>query len=113
MFWLSLALVLETGQLLADEDYGGYRHEFYREDGDRMNIDTDTVGFDVGLGEHVRLQGQLVQDAISGASPSGAPPQTQWPFQTFSGYYNQAYNQLSSSRDQRSKQPDIVSIGTV
>jgi len=41
-----------------------------------MSIDTDTAGFDVGLGEHVRLTGQLVQDAISGATPPERRPRT-------------------------------------
>jgi len=87
--------VIKAGRSFAQtEDYGSYLHEFYREDDHRMSIDTDTAGFDVGLGEHVRLTGQLVQDAISGATPTGAPPQNQWPFQTLGGYYNQAYNQL-------------------
>jgi hypothetical protein len=75
----------------------GYRHEFYREDDNRMSIDTDTAGFDVALGEHVRLTGQAVQDAISGATPTGAPPQSQWPFPTFKSYYNQAYGPLLQS----------------
>lgn len=92
---LSIALVIKASCSFAqEEDYLGYRHEFYREDDQRMSIDTDTIGFDVGLGEHVRLSGQLVQDAISGATPTGAPPQTQWPFPTFNSYYNQAYTQL-------------------
>jgi hypothetical protein len=80
-----------------EEDYIGYRHEYYREDDHRMDIDTDTTGFDVGLGEHLRFTGQLVQDAISGATPTGAPPQSQWPFPTFRTYYNQYYGQLFSA----------------
>lgn len=92
---LSLSLVIKASRGFAQaEDTVGYRHEFYREDGNRMSIDTDTAGFDIGLGEHVRLTGLLVQDAISGATPTGAPPQNQWPFQTLSGYNTQAYNQL-------------------
>lgn len=90
----AFALCLQHSLRAQDEDFGGYRHEFYREDDNRMSIDTDTLGFDVGLGEHVRLAGQLVQDAISGATPLGPPPQNQWPFQTFNGYYNSFYNSL-------------------
>ncbi|HZM02465.1 MAG TPA: DUF3570 domain-containing protein [Candidatus Saccharimonadales bacterium] len=92
---LSIALVIKAGCSFGqEEDYLGYRHEFYREDDQRMSIDTDTIGFDVGLGDHARLTGQLVQDAISGATPTGAPPQTQWPFPTFNSYYSQAYSEL-------------------
>ncbi|HZQ45632.1 MAG TPA: DUF3570 domain-containing protein [Verrucomicrobiae bacterium] len=92
---LSIGLAVKASRSFAQvEDTAGYRHEFYREDNDRMSIDTDTLGFDIGLGEHVRLTGLLVQDAISGATPTGAPPQNQWPFQTLNGYYNQTYNQL-------------------
>lgn len=90
----AIALCLQHCTRARGEDYGSYLHEFYREDDHRISVDADTLGFDVGLGEHVRLTGQLVQDAISGATPSGAPPQAQWPFQTFNGYYNKAYNQL-------------------
>jgi Protein of unknown function (DUF3570) len=90
----AFALCLQHPLRAQEEGYGSYRHEFYREDDNRMSVDTDTAGFDIGLGEHVRLTGQLVQDAISGATPTGAPPQSQWPFQTFNGYYNQAYNQF-------------------
>jgi hypothetical protein len=92
---LSAALVIRASCSFAqEENYVGYRHEFYREDDNRMSIDTDTAGIDVGLGEHVRLNGQVVQDAISGATPTGAPPQTQWPFPTFKTYYNKAYAPL-------------------
>jgi hypothetical protein len=38
--------------------------------------------------------GSFVSDAISGATPTGAPPQSQWPFPTFQHYYNKDYNQL-------------------
>ena len=91
---LSLGLLIEASRGFAQEDFGGYRHEFYREDDHRMSVDTDTVGFDIGLGSNVRLAGQLVQDAISGATPTGAPPQKQWPFPTFNDFYNQAHTQL-------------------
>lgn len=95
VFWLSIALVLNTRRLLAnDDDTLGYLHEFYREDDHRMTIDTDSIRFDLGLGEHVRLDGLFVNDAISGATPTGAPPQTQWPFPTFTDYYKTDYNQF-------------------
>ena len=94
-FCLSIALVIKTSSVFAQsEDYAGYRHEFYLEDDNRMSIDTDTLGFDVGLGARARFTGQLVMDAISGATPTGAPPQNQWPFPTFQTFYNQNYAPL-------------------
>ena len=92
---LGVGLVINTSRSFAQqEDFAGYRHEFYREDDHRMSVDTDSAAFDVGLGAHARLNGQFVLDAISGATPTGAPPQTKWPFPTFRNYYSQAYDQL-------------------
>lgn len=88
---VGMALVLNARKLLAEENYGGYRHEFYREDGNRMSIDTDTVGWDIGLNSNVRLSGEMVYDAISGATPNGAPPQSQWPYVTRSELVNANY----------------------
>ena len=93
--WVSVGIILKTNPLFAqDEDYSGFRHELYQEDNDRMTITTDTLGWDIGLNDHVRFNGQLVRDAISGATPTGAPPQSQWPFPTFNTLYNQDYSQL-------------------
>ena len=93
--WISIGIVFKTNPLFAqDEDFSGFRHELYQEDNDRMSITTDSVGWDIGLSDNVRMNGQLVRDAISGATPNGAPPQSQWPFLTFNGYYNQDYTQL-------------------
>src|SRR5271166_2748993 len=74
--------MLNNRMAIADEDFAGYRREFYREDDHRMSIDTDTVAWDIGLNSHVRFTGELVNDAISGATPNGAPPQAQWPYVT-------------------------------
>jgi hypothetical protein len=92
---LAAGLAIHVSRSFAqEEDYAGYRHEFYREDDHRMSVDTDTIAFDVGLGAKARLNGAVVVDAISGATPTGAPPQKQWPFPTLNNYYNRAYNQL-------------------
>jgi hypothetical protein len=80
------------------ESYVGYRREFYREDDDRMSIDTDLFSFDVGLSSKIRLTGNVVFDAISGATPTGAPPQTKWPFPNFAQYYANAYTQAYTSQ---------------
>jgi len=80
-----------------EEDQAGYRHELYQEDKDRMHIDTDSVHFDVGLSSSLRLNGDLVVDSISGATPNGAPPQAKWPFPSFANLYQTAYAQAYTS----------------
>jgi Protein of unknown function (DUF3570) len=95
---LALALIASRiARAFGEEDQLGYRHEYYREDGDRITVNTDSVLFDVGLNSHVRLVGTFVNDAISGATPTGAPPQSQWPYATFNSLYKTAYNQAYSS----------------
>ncbi len=100
-FAIILALVLvaaRVSRVLGQENDLGYRHEFYREDGDRMSIDTDSFLFDAKLNPHVRVIGTYVIDTISGATPIGAPPQTKWPFASFNDLYNRAYGQAYSSQ---------------
>ncbi|HXC34448.1 MAG TPA: DUF3570 domain-containing protein [Candidatus Acidoferrales bacterium] len=93
--WASIGIIFKTNPLFGqDEDYTGFRHELYQEDNDRMSVTTDSVGWDIGLNDHVRINGQLVRDAISGATPTGAPPQSQWPFATFNDFFNQDYSKL-------------------
>jgi hypothetical protein len=56
------------------ENQADYRFESYREDGGRMSVDTQSVLFDTQVKPWLTLKGQAVYDAISGATPSGAPP---------------------------------------
>ena len=74
-----------------EEDQVGYRHMLYQEDNNRIRVDTDSAYWDVGLSPHVRLNGEFVFDSISGATPTGAPPQSQWPFPPYNYYYQVAY----------------------
>ena len=102
-FALSLALILPLLRLTRasaadDESSVGYRREVYREDNDRISVDTDSYSFDVGLSSKIRISGNAVFDAISGATPTGAPPQTKWPFPTFAQYYANAYSQAYTSQ---------------
>ena len=95
---LALPLLrLSRAPVHAEENNLGYRHEFYREDNDRIHVDTDSFYFDLGLQSSVRLNGSVVIDAISGATPLGAPPQTQWPFPTYANLYSSAYQQAYTS----------------
>lgn len=86
-------LLLRISRVSAEDDTVGYRHEFYREDNNRIKVDTDSGHFDIGLGSKVRFNGDVVYDAISGATPTGAPAQTKWPFPTFNDLYHTAYKQ--------------------
>ncbi len=97
---LSLALllfILRLSRAQAQEDTTGYRHEWYQEDKDRIKVETDTFNIDLALGPQVRATGQLVFDSISGATPTGAPPQAQWPFPKFNDLYQSAYQQAFTS----------------
>lgn len=101
--YLSIALALlitlmRVVRTFAQEDQADYRHEFYREDGDRMSIDTDSFFVDAGLTSHLRVNGTFVIDTISGATPIGAPPQRKWPFATYNDFYNRAYGQAYGSQ---------------
>ena len=83
--------LLRMSRVLGQEDEVGYRRSYYQEDDNRINVTTDTANFDIGLRDNIRVTGDFVIDAISGATPSGAPPQTKWPFPTFNNYYQSAY----------------------
>lgn len=98
---VALALVLfltRVGRAFGQESDLGYRHEFYREDGDRMSIDTDSFLLDAKINSHLRVTGTYVIDSISGATPIGAPPQKKWPFATFNDLYSRAYGQAYTSQ---------------
>jgi len=82
-----------TGAVGNDSEIG-YRKAYYQEDDNRIHVSTDTWQFDVGVNDHVRVSGDVVVDAISGATPNGAPPQRQWPFPTFNYYFQPIYQNL-------------------
>src|SRR5665213_1112879 len=88
-----LLLLWRVARVHADEDTVGWLREYYREDGDRMKVDTDTANMDMGLTSNLRLNVNVVADTISGSTPTGAPPQTQWVFPTFNNYYQASYGQ--------------------
>ena len=96
---LALVLVLmRVSRALGQENEVGYRKSYYLEDDNRIKVTTDTVQFDVGVMPSVRLSGDVVIDAISGATPTGAPPQSMWPFPTFNTLYQSAYQSSYSSQ---------------
>ena len=56
------------------ENQTGFRYESYQEDGGRIGVKTASLLFDVQLKPWLDLQGEGVYDAISGLTPTGAPP---------------------------------------
>jgi hypothetical protein len=78
-----LALVLSLGLSLARmrstqaQDHADYRFEDYFEDAGRIGVQTHSWLFDKQLEPWLSLKGSAVYDAISGATPTGAPPPSQ------------------------------------
>ena len=71
-----LLLQMQRGQA---EDQVAYRYEYYQEDDNRIQVQTSAVLFDLTLKEGlVAISGELVHDAVSGATPSGAAPPNQY-----------------------------------
>jgi len=62
-------------RILRGADQGaGYRFESYREEGGRIAVETHSGLFEVQPKSWLRLSGDVVYDAISGTTPTGAPP---------------------------------------
>jgi Protein of unknown function (DUF3570) len=93
-----LPLVCSTRMLGQSENDVGYRKSIYQEDDNRIRVTTDNWQFDVGLRPNVRITGEIVMDAITGATPTGAPPQSKWPFPSQANLYQTAYNGAYSSQ---------------
>ena len=71
---LALALyVLQLSRAMA-EDHVDYRFESYQEEAGRIGVDTSSWLFEKRITPWLSLQGEAVYDAISGATPTGAPP---------------------------------------
>lgn len=50
------------------------RYQYYQEDDDRIRVDSDYSLFSIDLSDTVVLDGTLLYSVISGASPTGLPP---------------------------------------
>ena len=76
LFSLGLAVVLHlqfTGRVRA-ENHADYRYESYLEEDGRISIQTHSLFFEQHILPWLDLKGNYVRDAVSGASPTGAPP---------------------------------------
>jgi hypothetical protein len=60
----------------AAENHFDYRYENYQEDAGRIGVDTQSILFETKITSWLTLHGDAVYDAISGATPTGAPPGT-------------------------------------
>lgn len=75
-FALTLALLLLIAHLqcVRAENHVDYRYEDYQEDDARMRIQTHAVAFGAKLTSNIEVDGEVVHDAVSGATPNGALP---------------------------------------
>jgi hypothetical protein len=67
---LVLLSLLPSARLRA-ENRVDYRYEYYKEDDQRMTIETHSVYFEQKLIDAVTAKGELIYDGISGATPTG------------------------------------------
>ena len=51
------------------------RYQYYQEDNDRIRVDSDYSLYSIDLSDTVVLNGTLLYSVISGASPTGIPPE--------------------------------------
>lgn len=73
-FGLAVGLHVLQLQRVHGEDHFDYRYEYYQEDAHRVRVETHSGLFEKRLTSWLGVKGEVVYDAISGASPTGAPP---------------------------------------
>jgi Protein of unknown function (DUF3570) len=81
------------------DNFVDYRYGLYREDAGRMEVNTQSALFQQELKPWLSLKGEVVFDAISGATPTGAPPPSQINF--FGPVSTDNYVPTTHLRDQR------------
>jgi hypothetical protein len=65
-----LAQLFSDNRVHADNQ-AGYGYEYYKEEGDRMSIQTHSVSFAQKLTDAFDVKGELTYDGISGSTPTG------------------------------------------
>ena len=73
-FTLALGLPVLAAQRLHADDRADYRFHDYSEEAHRIRVQTHSAFCEWAASSSVTLAGEFVYDAISGASPTGAPP---------------------------------------
>jgi hypothetical protein len=56
------------------DNHADFRYETYNEEKGRIGVESETGLFEVAIAPWLSLKGEVVYDAISGATPTGAPP---------------------------------------
>ena len=74
---LAIAIYWLQPHRLRGEDQADYRFESYQEQDGRIQVETHSWLFDTRLTPWLSLRGDAVYDAISGATPTGAPAPSQ------------------------------------
>ncbi|MEI6343347.1 MAG: DUF3570 domain-containing protein [Verrucomicrobiota bacterium] len=70
---LCLTLILLKPRRVLAQGRAEYRYEDYREDGNRMDVQTHSAWFEYALHEKVTARASYTRDALSGATPTGGP----------------------------------------
>src|SRR5262245_52536593 len=73
-FALALLVKLLNPQRAAAEDRAEFKYELYKEEGNRIEVNTGLFQFEKSIRASTVIRGEAVYDSISGASPTGAPP---------------------------------------
>jgi len=71
---LAVLLLLSKLQQLRAEAHVDYRYEDYQEEDARMHIKTHAVAFGTPLSTWLDIEGELIYDSVTGATPYGALP---------------------------------------
>jgi hypothetical protein len=71
---LAVGLYLLQLQVADGEDHLDYRFAYYQEENGRIRVGTQSWMVEKKVTPWLTLQGEMVYDAISGATPTGAPP---------------------------------------